>query len=299
MSKSTEDDNGRALEKIVVDRILEFKKIKPTQRCLLQQDRDEYRVLRLNPNLKEKFNKSANEIADFLEEKFSLNDANFKLDRVDDLDDSVIDIVLTRDDEKLSFSLKHNNDSLKHNRPYSLIQNGLGFKKHSLEDKEHRDRLDKICKDFRILHPDKKLFRDLSFDAKENLYYKFVNECLISLKKYKNNKEAVANWFNFMMGLESKYIKIKVATKGKSQGVFYEDFRDVSVFPEKMDLSIYKGKRTKTRAASWNIIVDFNNGYKFKNRIHNKSSRISSSGQLSMAFDVKFTDDSIQGKKLI
>ena len=90
-----------------------------------------------------------------------------------------------------------------------------------------------------------------------------------------------------------------MATKGKSQGVFYEDFRDVSVFPEKMDLSIYKGKRTKTRAASWNIIVDFNNGYKFNNRIHNKSSRISSSGQLSMAFDVKFTNDSIQGKKLI
>lgn len=299
MSKSTEDDNGRALEKIIVDRILVFNNIQPTKRCVIQQNRDISRVLRLEPDLKQKFNKSANEITDFLEEKFSINDSNFKLDRLDDLDDSVIDIVLAGDDEKFSFSIKHNNDKLKHNRPYSLIQNGLGFKKHSLEDKEHRVQLDKICKDFRILHPDKKLFRDLSFDAKENLYYKFANECLISLKKYKNNKEAVANWFKFMMGLESKYIKIKVFTKGKSQGVFYEDFRDLSVLPEKMDLSIYKGKRTKRYAASWNIIVDFKNGYKFNNRIHNKSSRISSSGQLSIAFDVKFTDDSIQGKKLI
>ena len=105
-------------------------------------------------------------------------DLHFVLDRLDDLDDSVIDIVLAGDDEKLSFSIKHNNDKIKHNRPYTLIQNGLGFKKHSLEDKEHRVQLDKICKDFRILHPDKQLFRDLSFDAKENLYYKFVNECL-------------------------------------------------------------------------------------------------------------------------
>ena len=36
------------------------------------------------------------------------------------------------------------------------------------------DQLDKICKGFRKLHPDKKLFKELSFDEKENLYYKFV-----------------------------------------------------------------------------------------------------------------------------
>jgi len=298
MSEGTENRNGRALEKIIVDKLLNLETVKPTERCVIQQLRDEPKISELDLELKSKFEKSAAEIANFLNEKFQINKQEFYLDRLDDNNDSVVDMVLFNKKERVSFSIKHNNDSLKHNRPYSLIENGLDFKKDSTENIEHRDRLTKICNDFRELHPDKKLFTELSLDTKEKLYEEFTKSCLTSLEKHKNNKEAVANWFKFIMGLESQYIKIKVFTKKGNSGIFYEDFRDINSFPNKMQLSVHKGERRGKIAASWNIVVHFNNGYKFNNRLHNKSSRISDRGQISMAFDVKFTEDSVRGINL-
>ena len=299
--ESREADPGAALECIIAQNLIELKHITPTKRCLSKQSRDRAAVDRIDINLKEQFESAAVKIVEFIKDKF-ISDSAYEIDRTEDNDDSVEDIVLQNKDEKINFSIKHNNDSIKHNRPFSLVSNGLGFKKGSLEDIEHRHRLIKKCDELRINFPLASRFSDLPMNTKEDLYFQLVDECRKSLEKYKKDTKAVSNLFNFIMG--KNYLKIKVLTRRKKNNfvILFEDFREDSPQPKSFEItSPWKGQRKGNKCASWNFEVIFDNGYKFTHRIHNASSRINQKNhsQLSVKFDVKFTEDSARGKQII
>ena len=296
--KSREGDSGAALETIISQRLIEHKHITPTNRCIRKQKTDEAAINRIDVSLKEQFENAANKIVEFIEEKL-INEEEYEIDRTNDNDESVEDIVLQSKSKKINFSIKHNNDSIKHNRPFSLISNGLGFQKNSVEDIDHRKRLMHVCDQFRKNFPSATKFSDLTMKAKEDLYYQLMNECRNSLLKYNKFPDAVESLFNFIMGKD--YIKIKVETFRKKNNfkILYEDFRDEAIKPKSFVVTkTWKGERKGNACASWNFEIVFDNGYKFTHRIHNGSSRISQkyNTQLAMKFDVKFAKDSVKGK---
>jgi hypothetical protein len=298
--QSNEADTGAALETIITKNLINHHQINPTQRCLLKQKADEASISRIDKKLKEQFANAAIKIAAYIEKKFIHNNS-FEIDRTDDGDESVEDIVLKNQSQRINFSIKHNNDSIKHNRPFSLVTNGLGFERNSSEDSEHRERLIKKCNEFRERFPLAKKFPDLTMDAKEDLYYQLISECKYSLEKYKNNSRAAQNLFSFIMGKD--YIKIKVITPRTkdSFAILYEDFREDATNPKTYKITrVWKGKRKGAKCASWNFEITFDNKYKFTHRIHNGSSRINQkdNSQISMKFDVKFAEDSVRGKKI-
>jgi len=296
--ESKEADNGFALEAIITEKLLSFKSITPTARCKAKQEQDQAAINRIDEVLKQKFEAAGLKIASFISDKYVL-DQNFEIDRADDGDDSVEDIILVNESKRINFSIKHNNDSLRHNRPYSLVQNCLGFDKGSAADLEHRNRLQKVCDDFRNVNPNKKYFRELEIDAKEDLYFNLVKECEITMLKFSENSTVVRNYFNYIMG--NNYIKIKLQTKKKKESLItYEDFTNERSMPNRIEkLKVYRGKRKGSKSASWNLEVYLDNGYIFKQRIHNGDSEIKSKKQIPMKFDVKFSPESIKGSSLI
>ena len=299
--ESKEADPGAALESIIAKNLINHKQISPTKRCILKQKNDKAAVSRIDKSLKKQFDNAAIKIAKFVKKELIKNDS-FQIDRTDDQDESVEDIVLKNKSKKINLSIKHNNDSIKHNRPFSLISNGLGFEKNSPEDIDHRERLIKKCNACRKKFPTAQKFPDLTMDAKEDLYYQLIEECRNSLMKYKKNSKAVQNLFNFIMG--NDYIKIKVMTPSNknSFSILYEDFREDAIKPKSFKITkAWKGKRKGKLSASWNFEIIFDNKYKFTHRIHNASSRINQkhNSQLSMKFDVKFAEDSVRGKQII
>ena len=299
-NQSKEADPGAALEAIVARKLISLELINPTTRCIQKQDQDTAAISRLDPALKQKFEKAGMLIAKLILKRFIVDDS-FCIDRTDDRDDSVEDIVLFNELQRFNFSIKHNNDSIKHNRPFSLISNGMGFGEGTTEDQDHRNRLIKVCDDFRSNNSNVSKFSDLEINTKENLYFELITECKISLDKYSSNPIAAQNLFNFIVGKD--YIKIKVLTNKKDNdiSVIYEDFREGFIQPNGIEkVEIYKGSRKADKAASWNLRVEFDNKYIFTHRIHNGGSAIShkNQSQLNMKFDVKFDSNSKRGSEL-
>ena len=99
----------------------------------------------------------------------------------------------------------------------------------------------------------------------------------------------------------NNYIKIKLQTKKKKESLItYEDFTNERSMPNRIEkLKVYRGKRKGSKSASWNLEVYLDNGYIFKQRIHNGDSEIKSKKQIPMKFDVKFSPESIKGSSLI
>ena len=74
----------------------------------------------------------------------------------------------------------------------------MGFGEGTTEDQDHRNRLIKVCDDFRSNNSNVSKFSDLEINTKENLYFELITECKISLDKYSSNPIAAQNLFNFI-----------------------------------------------------------------------------------------------------
>jgi len=97
-----------------------------------------------------------------------------------------------------------------------------------------------------------------------------------------------------------EYIKIKVMTQTDELKILYEDFTNQRTLPCLIEgIEIYKGERRGANASSWNLVLALDNGYKFNHRIHNGSSKIGQTHQISMKFDVKFHPDTHRDEEII
>ena len=74
-NQSKEADPGAALEAIVARKLISLELINPTTRCIQKQDQDTAAITRLDPTLKQKFEKAGMLIAKLILKRFIFDDA--------------------------------------------------------------------------------------------------------------------------------------------------------------------------------------------------------------------------------
>lgn len=169
-----------------------------------------------------------------------------------------------------NLSLKHHHDALKHPRLPSLAQQ-CGFSKGCKEDTRYRKRYEKLWLNFgnkvKKLNKKVKKYEQIDSELKyKNLYVplmKCTNAFL--LKQSKNSKSSKA-LFEYLVG-KTNYIVIK----NDKKELVVKDFSSIT-FPTSFSI-IYPYKEKGNDPRSY-FLLEFDNGWKIRVRIHNASSRI-------------------------
>ena len=273
MYTNISDRNGRALEYIVSIQLSKLKGYSLTNRAILLNERDKDKFVSLPTELASSYIKSAEKISNWVGSLFFAND-NVNIDRLEDNPDDPSDLILFSKNSKISISLKHNHEALKHPRPYSFAQ-ACGFAKYSFEDKQHRVRMTLASNNFRNSASGKQLFSQCSPSVIGKLYFDVCKSCEDSLNDWMSSNQGSANkLFDFLVS--NGFYKIIVETRSSVQ-VKVQDYLNISQ-PSSVTTSV-KGNR---------LLLAFNNNWTLNLRIHTAASRISSSpSQLSLKFDAQ------------
>lgn len=279
MPAAAANDNGRSLEFLITQRLLQLPGCTLSSRASADQLRDKQTIQRINPALKSTLEEAADLIADWIvEDELSGHGNEIKVDRHSDDDDGVADLSIRHRTGLLALSIKHNHDALSHPRPYSLAQ-WLGFAKGSPTDLDHRRRLLRVSDSFRYSSGGALLFSEVP-EQKWTLYKDVCSECVTTLKTIADAGE-VSSLFNRLVGCGFK--KVLVRSDRVSRRLSSVEIIDYSTLTAPTELR----STVDVRTGSISVDVVFNNGWKIDMRIHNASSRISTSGQLSLKFDAK------------
>jgi hypothetical protein len=273
MTENVSDRNGRALEYIVAIELEKLRGFNLTNQSKLLNERDKDKFLSLPSSLKTSYQDASLKISKWAESLFSAN-ANVTVDRLNDNPDDPSDFILLSNNSKISISLKHNHEALKHPRPYSFAQ-ACGYVKNSFEDKSHRNRMNLASNNFRNSSNGKQLFNQCNSSSIDKLYYDVCKACEDSLSNWNSSNKNLANaLFNFLVS--NGFYKVIVETRNGTQ-VKVQDYLNI---PQTCSLTAsVKGNR---------LLLVFNNGWTLNLRIHTASSRIASSpSQLSLKFDAQ------------
>lgn len=273
MSENVSDRNGRALEYIVAVELEKLRGFSLTTQSKILNNRDEDKFLSLPSSLKASYKDASLKISTWAESLFSAND-NVKVDRPNDNPDDPSDFILVSNNSKISISLKHNHEALKHPRPYSFAQ-ACGYEKNSLEDKNHRSRMDLASNNFRNSSNSKALFNQCNPSSIDKLYFDVCKSCEDSLRDWTATNRSLAHkLFDFLVS--NGFYKVIVDTRSGTQ-VKVQDYLNITS-PNSLTTSV-KGNR---------LLLFFNNNWSLNLRIHTASSRISNKpSQLSLKFDAQ------------
>ena len=264
--------NGRSLEQLIVGRLAKERAYQLTQRALDAQNRDSRFLNEIDKNLLISLRQSADKIAAWFGSEVS--DKQIQVDRTNDSDDGVADIILISNNQSLAYSVKHNSDSLSHLRPYSIAQK-LGQPIGSDLDLDHRQRMAVISEKFRKSAGNSRTYMSVP-KAKQELY---VDTCSETQKTLKKTKDASRVLFESLVGTNFKKIIVHTnATTKALRGISIYDYSSV-VSPKTMKTSLLESED------SCRLIVEFDNGWEISLRVHTASTNISSSNQLSLKFD--------------
>lgn len=276
---ATSNDNGRSLEFLIAKSLAERSSSNFTSRALIDQARDVDTLQRIRPGLRRSFGTAASLVADWvLETELKGSRAVMLIDRCSDSDHGVADMLIKCGAQELALSVKHNHDALSHPRPYSLVQ-WLGLPKGSPLDLDHRRRMQKVSNNFRKSSSGARLFSEVP-NQKWELYREVCSESVSTLQTFIKAK-GVARLFDHLVGRDFK--KVIVRTDHRSQALKSVQIVDYSTVEPPKSLS----PSVDEKQGSISMDIEFDNGWKVDMRIHNASSSISSSGQLSLKFDAQ------------
>lgn len=279
-SSGLSNDNGRSLEFLITDSLARVKGCKLSSRALNDQSRDATTLIRINPKLKISFTKAAGIVTPWLLTEVGVNKSQtFEVDRHSDSDLGVVDITIKCASRSLGVSIKHNHDALSHPRPYSLAD-AMGLAGMNIET-DHRSRMDSATKRFRVAARGATTFPTLPAGVKLKLYQDACEECAKTVNKASPNRVAVSKLFEFLVG--SNFKKVIVETNHSSQtlrSIAVSDYTKI-----KTATSVKASVDNRPRASS--LLLTFDNGWTIDMRIKNASTRISSTGQVSLKFDAQ------------
>jgi len=273
------NDNGRSLEYLITAELQKRPGCSLTQRASRAQSRDSFTVSQINQTLRASFTKAATTSADWIISEIGGKPGMvFKVDRADDGDVGVADLIISSKKKTLLISAKHNHDALSHPRPYSLVK-AVGFEGTSFES-DHRNRMAKISDRFRSASNNARTYHAVP-DAKLQLYYDVCDECAKSLANISKKNQLAEQVFNFLVSPGCRKLVVRTDSETKSlTGIEVFDYTRIA-----KPTSISTRVDRRSRAAS--LVLDFDNGWRIDLRIHTASSRVSTSGQLSLKFDAQ------------
>jgi hypothetical protein len=276
---SSSNDNGRSLEYLITAELLKKTGCSLTQRAVQFQSRDASTVTQISQTLRSSFVKAAKTSADWIVEEIGGNTGiAFKVDRASDGDVGAADLVVASKNKNLLISVKHNHDALSHPRPYSLVE-AVGFRGTRFES-DHRDRMSNVSDRFRKASNNATSY-GAAPAAKLQLYYDVCDECSTSLGRIAKGAKTVEQIFNFIVSPGCKKLVVRTDSTSKAlSGIEVFDYTQI-IPPTKL------ATRVDRRSKAASLILDFNNGWRIDMRLHTASSRVSTSGQLSLKFDAQ------------
>jgi len=276
---------GRSLEYLTAKKIIDkYPNIKLSNATVEMQRRDSKKMSQLDQDLLIEMNKSCEKILLWLEKEAGVPDTLLRLSDNAGKEGDPTDIRIKFNVKELNISLKHNNYSIKHQRPYSTAQ-WFGFEKGSKEDLELRKKInilfDKFENKCRQEFPEAETYQEVE-TLKPFLYQgickivvDFINN--VDLKKYNKNY-----FFNFIFGDEDIY---KIVAKNG----------DISVIPniKHEEIKIVKANLFHLQSKSNNmknyLRITFNEKISISLRIKNDTSKLFSR---IVKFDTKLIDNS-------
>jgi len=273
MAENNSDRNGRALEYIVCLELEKINNFNLTAQAKTLNTRDKSKFLSLPTSLQNDYKSASTNIANWVDSLFA-NTTNALVDRLNDTPDDPSDFVISDTNKKLSISLKHNHEALKHPRPYSFAQ-ACGYDKHTTEDSYHRNLMMTATNNFRSLINGKSLFNQCPATAIDKLYADVCIACKTAIDLWKvNDRNLASNLFKFLVS--NGFYKVIVDTRN-GVNVKVQDYLNIPI-----------PSTVNTTASGNRLILEFNNGWTLNLRIHNASSRISQEpSQLSLKFDAQ------------
>lgn len=276
---------GRSLEYLTAKKIIDkYPNIKLSNATVEMQRRDSKKISQLDKDLLIKMNKSCEKILLWLEKEAGVPDTLLRFSDNAGKEGDPTDIRIKFNVKELNISLKHNNYSIKHQRPYSTAQ-WFGFEKGSKEDLELRKKLnilfDKFENKCRKEFPEAETYQEVE-TLKPFLYQgickivvDFINN--VELKKYNKNY-----FFNFVFGDEDIY---KIVAKNGDISVIpnvkYEEIKTV-----KANLFHLHSKSNNMKNY---LRITFNEKISISLRIKNDTSKLFSR---IVKFDTKLIDNS-------
>ena len=279
MGDRQSNDNGRSLEFFITAALQEFDGCSLTERASRKQINDATTSTNIDPTLRKSFVEASRISADWVIREIGVESGlAFEVDRTDDSDTGVADLVITSKKRKLSVSVKLNNDALSHPRPYSLLK-AVGLKGTAFET-DHRDRMMKTCDSFRKESNNAATFSVAPL-AKYKLYYDTCDVCSKSVADISGISNMAEKVFDFLVAPGCKKLVVRTQ-KGSDKlvGIEVIDYTEITT-PTSMSTSVDR------RPESASLILSFDNGWVIDMRIHTASGRVSAKGQLSLKFDVQ------------
>jgi hypothetical protein len=273
------NSQGRALESLITTELLSLPQSSLTQRARSAQSRDAAAIASLTPTLRQSMRSAGDRTRRWLQSlpAYSVGLA-VSIDRVSDQDEGTADLIITFGRNKMPLSVKHNHHALKHPRPYSLV---AWFAGSSSADRSHRSRLSTRCDTFRRHAGHASNFSAVPA-ATSALLRDVCHDCVSTLTAIRTASASASDLFTFLSGGRIQRLLVKTDTGGHLLSVSVEDFRGLPT-PSSFGVTYEQGAR-----GSHGILICFNNLCDIRMRLHTASSRISSSGPLSLKFDTKF-----------
>ena len=278
-ASSSSNDNGRSLEYLITAELQKRPGCSLTQRASRSQSRDSSTVAQINQTLRASFSKAAKTSADWIINEIGGKPGMvFEVDRANDGDAGVADLIISSKQQTLLISVKHNHDALSHPRPYSLVE-AVGFEGTSFES-DHRNRMANASDRFRSASNNASTYSAVPA-AKLQLYYDVCDECAKSLASIAKKNQVAEQVFDFLVSPGCMKLVVRTDSEAKTlTGIEVFDYTKIT-----KPTSITTRVDRRPKAAS--LVLDFDNGWRIDLRIHTASSRVSTSGQLSLKFDAQ------------
>lgn len=278
-ASSSSNDNGRSLEYLITAELQKRPGCSLTQRASRSQSRDRSTVAQINQTLRASFTKAAKTSADWIISEIGDKPGMvFEVDRANDGDAGVADLIISSKKQTLLISVKHNHDALSHPRPYSLVE-AVGFEGTSFES-DHRNRMANASSRFRSASNNASTYSAVPA-AKLQLYYDVCDECSKSLAAIAKKNQIAEQVFDFLVSPGCMKLVVRTDSEAKTlTGIEVFDYTKIS-----KPTSITTRVDRRPKAAS--LVLDFDNGWRIDLRIHTASGRVSASGQLSLKFDAQ------------
>lgn len=255
----TQNDTGRAFEYVVVDY---FENSGYTLGPLASHHRSSYETyfLAQTPQIQKDFQQSAADFFNWFKKNFG-SKVSKHIDGLPDNSGSVVDIFIGSPGREVNFSLKHNHLALRHNRPHGLPERCGILGTH--DAKQYLKSVYVIEKLMRQQDP----VQQFSQLADKRKWMKMINEnCKQFLDQWQANIPAtVPNYFGFLTGNDRPYYKLVLNSRGANSGSYVHEFLGSSL-PKKVKFSYNN---------SDHLVMEYNNGWTLKKRLHNAQSDLS------------------------
>tara|TARA_B100001540_G_scaffold308367_1_gene322966 strand:- start:1100 stop:2008 length:909 start_codon:yes stop_codon:yes gene_type:complete len=261
MNNATENNNGRFFEYLVTQHLEDNFEVKLTENAKLDQERDSEKEFHINLKTKQLMQDAIPKISSWLESKIVL-DKETIVDRMKDHSESGThdDILISRDDVSIGFSLKHNHDSIFHGRTFTIF-NWCGFDKNSTQARNFLETTDILNRELKNkIEPGVKFsVNRLILDEYQGIWSAYVRDIFNELSSFINincnNPTQTEKLFNKIIGHGGN--SFRVLKKSSSRQIIIQDLRSLTT-PHSVTASIKQKDGWSDWV--WFLVLEFSNG---------------------------------------